>query len=195
MTQFSPCRRRTRGERRQRAQRQQHQQPCYSATGAACDLLNNRAGMVGGFDGNLFHNETWQWTGTDWMQRHPKTVLWARGAPVVSNDDAHGTVVIFGGLGDVNPYNTWTWDGTNWTMQSPATQPPLVYYTPAAFDPDLGGVVMFGGVSRTNVTWGWTGSDWGLVRALTPPLLLNSQGTAYDKKTSQLMFGGPFRIF
>ena len=160
------------------------------------DPLNSHAGMVGGFDGNFFHNENWQWTGTDWMQRYPKTVLWARGASVVANDEAHGTVVIFGGLGDANPNNTWTWDGTNWTEQSPATQPPLVYYIPAAYDPDLGEVVMFGGASRTSATWGWTGSDWGLVPVFTPPLLLNSQGMAYDSRSKQLiMFGGAVQSY
>lgn len=155
------------------------------------DPLNHHAGMVGGFDGNFFHNETWQWTGTDWKQQFPKTLLWARGAAVVANDDAHGTVVIFGGLGDVNPNNTWTWDGVDWTQQSPATQPPLVYYIPAAFDPDFGEVVMFGGMSRVNATWAWRGNDWVLVHAFSPPPLLNSQGLAYDQRANELiMFGG-----
>ena len=155
------------------------------------DPLNGHTGMVGGFDGNFFHNETWQWTGSDWMQRFPKTVIWARGAAVVANDEVHNNVLIFGGLGDVNPNNTWTWDGTNWTMQSPATQPPGVFYIPAAYDPTFGEVVMYGGMSRTNATWAWNGSDWSLVQALTPPALLNSQGLAYDPRSNELvMFGG-----
>jgi len=155
------------------------------------DPLSHHAGMVGGFDGNFFHNETWGWTGTDWMQRSTKTVLWARGAAVAANDEAHGTVVIFGGLGDVNPNNTWTWDGVDWTMQSPVTQPPLVYYIPAAYDVALGEVVMFGGLSSTEATWSWKGDDWVLLDSHNPPPPLNSQGLAYDKKTDQLiMFGG-----
>ena len=155
------------------------------------DPLNGHAGMVGGYDGNLYRNETWQWTGTDWLRLHPKTVLWARGAAVVANDVAHKKVVIFGGLADLNPNNTWTWDGVNWTMENPATQPPLVYYIPAAYDPVLGRVVMYAGVSRQDATWAWTGDDWALVSALTPPPLLNSQGMAFNVKTNELiMFGG-----
>jgi len=147
--------------------------------------------MIGGYDGSLYRNETWQWTGTDWMRLHPKTVMWARGAAVVSNDVARKKVVIFGGLADVNPNNTWTWDGVNWTMENPATQPPLVYYIPAAFDPVLGRPVMFAGVSRKDATWTWTGDDSALVPALTPPPLLNSQGMAFNVKTNELiMFGG-----
>lgn len=155
------------------------------------DPLNGHTGMVGGFDGNLYRNETWQWTGTDWLRLHPKTVLWARGAAVVANDVAHKKVVIFGGLADLNPNNTWTWNGVNWKMESPATQPPLVYYIPGAYDPDLGRVVMFAGASRQDATWTWTGDNWELVPALTPPPLMNSQGMAFDVKTNELiMFGG-----
>jgi hypothetical protein len=154
------------------------------------DPLNGHAGMIGGFDGNFFYNITWQWTGTDWMELHPQTVLWARGASVVANDVAHKKVVIFGGLGDVNPDNTWTWDGVNWKQESPATQPPLVYYTPATFDPILGCVVMFGGLSNTEATWSWNGSDWALVSASNPPPLLNSQGMAYMGSNRLVMFGG-----
>lgn len=155
------------------------------------DPLNGHTGMVGGFDGNLYRNETWQWTGTDWLRLHPKTVLWARGAAVVANDVAHKKVVIFGGLADLNPNNTWTWNGVNWKMESPATQPPLVYYIPGAYDPGLGRVVMFAGASRQDATWTWTGDNWELVPALTPPPLMSSQGMAFDVKTNELiMFGG-----
>jgi hypothetical protein len=75
------------------------------------------------------------------MQRYSQNFPSARGAAVVANDYAHKTVVIFGGLGDVNPNNTWTWDGHNWTQQTPATQPPLTYYSSAAFDPVLNEVI------------------------------------------------------
>ena len=155
------------------------------------DPISGHTGMVGGFDGNLFHNETWQWTGSDWLELFPQTVLWARGAAVVANDDANGTVMIFGGLADLNPNNTWTWDGVNWTELAPTRQPPAVYYTPAAYDAALGQVVMFGGMSSQSGSWAWTGTNWISLPAYTPPPLLNAQGMAYDQQSKQLiMFGG-----
>ncbi len=155
------------------------------------DPINGHAGMVGGFDGNFFHNETWQWTGTDWMQRHPKTVLWARGAAVVANDYGHRKVVIFGGLSDLNPINTWTWNGVDWTQESPANQPPWLYYTPAAYDPVLNGVVLFGGSDGLNTTWEWDGSNWVTIPTLHAPSARFSQGLAYDNAKQQMvMFGG-----
>jgi hypothetical protein len=108
----------------------------------------------------------------------------------VANDYAHKTVVIFGGLGDVNPNNTWTWDGHNWTQQTPATQPPLTYYSSAAFDPVLNEVIAFGGGFGTT-TWAWTGSDWITVPTFHAPSLRWSIGLAWDGASQQLlMFGG-----
>jgi hypothetical protein len=154
------------------------------------DPINGHAEMFGGFDGNFFQEITWQWTGSDWMQRYSQNFPSARGAAVVANDYAHKTVVIFGGLGDVNPNNTWTWDGHNWTQQTPATQPPLTYYSSAAFDPVLNEVIAFGGGFGTT-TWAWTGSDWITVPTFHAPSLRWSIGLAWDGASQQLlMFGG-----
>ena len=155
------------------------------------DPLNKHTGMVGGFDGMFYQDITWQWTGTNWKSLNPVTWLWARGAALVANDYAHGKVVIFGGLADVNPVNTWTWDGVNWTMENPSTQPPWSYYTPGVYDPMLRSVVMFGGSSGLNSTWVWSGSDWGELPTLNPPPNRDSHGLAYDFNTNRLiMFGG-----
>jgi hypothetical protein len=153
------------------------------------DPINGHAEMFGGFDGNFFQDITWQWTGSDWLELHPKTVAWARGAAVVANDYANKTVVMFGGIADLNPNNTWTWDGTNWTMQSPTTQPPSTFYSASAYDPILSEVIAFGG--GLNGTWAWTGSDWVSVPTLHAPSLRWSLGMAYDSDRQQLiMYGG-----
>jgi len=159
------------------------------------DPVNGHAAMIGGYDGNFYHNEHWQWTGTDWTQRHPKTAFWARGAAVVANDYGHRQVVIFGGLADVNPNNTWTWNGVDWTMQNPSTQPPWLYYTPAAFDPVLNEVIVFAGSDGLNTTWAWTGNDWVSVPTLHSPSIRESHGMAYDNALQQLViFGGNNRV-
>jgi hypothetical protein len=109
------------------------------------------------------------------------------------NDLKNKTVVMFGGLADLNPNNTWTWDGTNWTMQNPATQPPHLYGPGAAFDAHLKGVISFGGglggVDQTD-TWAWTGSNWVKLAPATVPAAREGQGTAYDMATSTLYFFG-----
>ena len=155
------------------------------------DPKTGHAGMFGGFDGSRYQGGTWQWTGSDWLQLQPVTSPYARGAAVVANDFAHHTVVIYGGLADVNPINTWTWDGTNWTQQSPTTQPDSLYYAAAAYDPILAEVILFGGSSGRNTTWAWTGTDWVTVPTRHSPSARESLGMAYDNESKQLLiFGG-----
>jgi hypothetical protein len=155
------------------------------------DPVNGRAEMVGGYDGFLYQNTTWQWKGGNWVALNPTTVLWARGAAVVANDYHRKNVVIYGGLSDLNPVNTWTWDGVNWTMESPATQPPWTYYSAAAYFGPIQAIVNFGGGSGVNETWVWTGTDWATGGMQSPPPPIDSQGMAYNFAIKQLiMFGG-----
>lgn len=155
------------------------------------DPGTGHAAMFGGFDGSRYQLTTWRWSGRNWNKLHPATSPSARGAAIVANDFAHNTVVLYGGLADVNPVNTWTWDGVNWTLQSPSTQPDSLYYTPAAYDPMLGEVVMFAGSSGLNTTWAWTGSDWEIVPTVNAPIGRESLGMAFDYDSKQLLiFGG-----
>jgi hypothetical protein len=139
------------------------------------DPANGHADVYGGFDGRFYQSTTYQWTGTDWTNLNPPTSAYARSIAVVGLDGATKSVVLFDGLGDLNPYNTWTFDGTTWTMQSPATQPPSRYGAGAAYDPALKAVITFsggeGGVDILTDTWAWTpAGNWvQLTTAQTPP--------------------------
>jgi hypothetical protein len=142
---------------------------------------------------------TWQWTGTTWQQLQPAHSPSARAAAVAAHDPehgspGHGSVVLFGGLGSVNPNNTWLWDGTDWLFQSPATQPALRYDSAATFDERLHKVVVFGGGSGgtpLNDTWMWTGSTWRELFPTTSPTPRESFGFAYDAALGHtVLFGG-----
>ena len=158
------------------------------------DPLTGHVETFGGFDGRLFQNQTWQWTGSDWVQLQPGVEPGARGSAIAELDRANHTVVLFSGLGDLNVYDTWTWDGTTWTHRSPAHQPPSRFYSSSAYAPSLRGVVIFGGGSGfgdLNDTWAWTGTDWHELDAGTPPAPRESQAMAYDPVMGRaIMFGG-----
>jgi hypothetical protein len=77
------------------------------------DPLNGHVDQFGGFDGFLFQGITWRWSGSDWIQVPCTTNPYARGAGTAVYDPVHKNVVLWGGLGDLNPLNTWTFDGTN----------------------------------------------------------------------------------
>jgi hypothetical protein len=138
----------------------------------------------------------WQWTGSDWTQLFPATVPYARSLAAVATNSTIGQVVLFGGLGDVNPNNTWTYNGRTWTLKSPVTQPLLVYAASAAFDANINAVILFGGGSGgvdQNTTWRWLvpGGDWRQVATMQSPPPREGAGMAYLPALRHLIvFGG-----
>jgi Galactose oxidase, central domain len=156
--------------------------------------LNGRVDVYGGFDGNFYQLTMYRWTGTDWHVLHPPTVPFARSSAAVGVDFPAKQIVLFGGLGDVNPYNTWTFDGKNWTMASPLTQPPLLYAASAVFDANLNATVLFGGGSGgidQNATWSWTGANWEQLFPTQSPAAREGAGIAYATALGHtVIFGG-----
>src|SRR5207247_1749063 len=104
---------------------------------------NGRVDLFGGFDGHFYQLTMWQWSRSDWRRLSPATVPYARSSAAVATNPIIDQVVLFGGLGDVNPNNTWTYGGNTWTLQSPVTQLPLVFASSAAFDPCISSVSLF----------------------------------------------------
>src|SRR5206468_10952676 len=119
---------------------------------------NGRVDLFGGFDGHFYQLTMWQWSRSDWRRLSPATVPYARSSAAVATNPMIDQVVLFGGLGDVNPNNTWTYRGNTWTLQSPVSQPALVYVASAAFDRRTRPAMRFGRarcrVDR-DATWRW----------------------------------------
>ena len=157
---------------------------------------NGRVDLFGGFDGHFYQLTMWQWTGSDWTQLFPATVPYARSSAAVATNPRIGQVVLFGGLGDVNPNNTWTYDGTTWTLRSPVTQPPLVYAASADFDPHINAVILFGGGSGgvdQNTTWQWLAAagNWTQLATTQSPPPREGAGMAYLPALRRvILFGG-----
>jgi hypothetical protein len=156
--------------------------------------LDGRVDLFGGFDGNFYQNIMWRWNDSDWRQLRVATVPFARSAAAVGVNYLTRQIVMFGGLGDVNPNNTWTYDGHTWTLESPATQPPLVYSSSATFDPNVNAVILFGGGSGgvdQDTTWSWTGTNWEELFPTQSPGPREGAGIAYDRALGEtIIFGG-----
>jgi hypothetical protein len=106
-----------------------------------------------------------------WVDRTPANPLSGpsgRHDPAMCWDQAHGYVLMFGGLSFVNSTNdTWSWSGTAWTQRPTITQPNMNISTSAGiplarrasamtYHTPTGEVVMVCG----GQTYTWTGSDW-----------------------------------
>jgi len=164
--------------------------PGVTGAMAFTDPKNGHVSVFGGFDGSNYYDSTYRWTGTDWRRLRPAHSAWGRAAGLVGFDPVLNQVVLFGGIGHLNPDNTWTWDGSDWTEMSPATQPPLRFSSAAAFEPHVGAVIVFGGsdgAGPLNDTWKWTGSDWVALSPIASPPAREGLAMAFDAAIDRIV--------
>lgn len=174
------------------------------------DTALHRAVLFGGITGvdaggtklAFEFNDTWEWTGSRWVQRFLAHSPPARASEAMVYDDAHAKVVIFGGRQGKDNFNdTWTYDGNDWTQLAPATSPSVREISGAAFDSDRGRMVLFGGTHQVysadgrtltetplHDTWEFDGTNWTQILAdgpaVTKPVL------AYDPVRKQTIMIG-----
>jgi hypothetical protein len=143
-----------------------------------------------------YRRDTWTWDGTDWTKQTPAHSPTRRSWAAMSDDEARGQVVLFGGrvAGDGRG-NTWTWDGADWTKRSPAHSPSLRFNSRMAYDAAAGQVVLFGGFNDHSFelgdTWTWDGTDWTKQTPAHSPTERDGHGLAYDPARDRVvLFGG-----
>ena len=100
--------------------------------------------LFGGHDANNSLNDTWEWDGTDWMQRFPITSPPARTEHSMAYDNVRGRTVIFGGFDGGLWDDTWEWDGASWSENTSTTRPPARWKHAMAFDAVRQSIVLFG---------------------------------------------------
>src|SRR5262249_14262812 len=143
----------------------------------AYDSNRNRVVLFGGsdsfattfFQGVPSLDDTWEWDGTDWVQRLPAHRPPARLYAQMAFDSRRGVVVLHGGLNypsyplqQEKLSDTWEWDGTTWTERTETPAPPAAApYESMAYDAARGVVVL-----STPDLWEWDGNAWKLALAL-----------------------------
>jgi hypothetical protein len=163
--------------------------PRVSGAMAFQDPITGHVELIGGFDGQFYHNTTYRWNGRGWDTVSTANPPFARAHGICTLNSVLKQVVMFGGLGDVNPNNTWTFDGADWTLQNPANQPIGRYYSGSAYDANAGGVVFFG--AGYSDTWVWDGSNWTqLVPTNSPSPRLLYAMTGDGALNHPILFGG-----
>ena len=142
---------------------------------------------------NATYGDTWEWDGTNWMQRTPLTAPSIRSDPGGAYDSARGVTVLFGGTdGGNRKGETWEWDGTDWMRRTPTIEPGTERHAHGmAYDTARGVTVLFGGFPYLNDTWEWNGSNWTQVGLLTAPPGRCHFAMAYDSaRGAAVIFGG-----
>jgi Immunoglobulin domain/Immunoglobulin I-set domain len=130
-------------------------------------------GQVYNPTGSPVIGDTWEFDGTNWMQRLPSTSPAARSlAQMVYDSHRHRTVLfggqIFNGSSLVYSPETWEWDGANWQKITTTHVPGFTqtgYRYAACFDSVRNEMLLFGGVTNTGIIsqlWSYDGTDWHL---------------------------------
>ena len=144
-------------------------------------------------------DDTWIWSGTDWIQQSPTISPPARSGASMAYHATTGTLVLFGGISmtTMDRYatdnDTWTFDGSTWTLEEPASVPTARFGASMAYDASTGNVLLFGGfeVTPSSDTWIWNGTTWAeLAPASSPPPRFDAS-MAYDTSNGTIvLFGG-----
>jgi hypothetical protein len=181
--------------------------PSHRWSSMAYDQTIKKTVFFGGWDNNVYSDQTWTWDGANWT-RVKKNPAPSRALATMWWDPTLRKTVLYGGIGRLNSLDRlrryddmWTFDGTQWTELDVPTPGPR-YGAQATVDPRTGHVLLFGGLRVDGVepavvqvygadTWDWDGAKWTkLDTANTPPARENG-GLAYDPSRNQLfLFGG-----
>jgi len=125
--------------------------PCNSTLPAArqhaamaFDSDRNRIVLFGGWLGGVEIGDTWEWTGSAWIQR-ATTGPSARHYVKMTYDSTRKKTVLFGGRsGGPALSDTWEWNGSTWT-QTASTGPNARFMNTLDYDKTRRRVVAFGG--------------------------------------------------
>lgn len=143
-------------------------------------------------------NDTWVWSGSDWMLKAPTNAPSPRCQYGLAFDAARGEVVLFGGVNNTSGggtfSDTWTWNGTDWTQKSPTSHPPALDVSGMVYDSVRQEVLLFGGLPSSggnNSTYAWNGTNWSQKSPLVQPPQLYNHAMAFDPVRGEaLLFGG-----
>jgi hypothetical protein len=122
--------------------------------------------------------DTWEYNGTDWVQRNPANHPSAGGNSAMSYDSARGVTVLFGGGTYLD--DTWEYDGTHWTQRNPVTHPSPRGRMNMVFDTARGMAVIFGGYWEDYPDNEVFGDTWEYIPLVPRPVLMPIGNTDGD---------------
>lgn len=168
----------------------------HGHSGMAYDSARDLMVMYGGRGGpTIYRSDTWEFTGTTWVQRFPTIQPGPLTGHALEYDRGRARTVLFGGHTGVGYSGfTWEWDGTNWQLASPTASPSPRSYHSMAYDSARGVVVLFGGTNAniaSQQTWEYDGTTWLLRTLAASPPARQNHGMCYDSARQRMVvFGG-----
>ncbi len=165
----------------------------------AFDRSRNRVVLFGGRrSGPLgLTGDTWEYDGTDWVERYPNTSPEARQHHALVYDAARGRVVLFGGDDGTWPgtrNDTWEYDGTDWVERLSLAAPAGRFEHAMAYDTDRQTTILMGGTddwTELGDTWQFDGTGWTQLLPVTTPPARRLHSMAFlESRGFAVLFGG-----
>lgn len=103
-------------------------------------------------------SDTWEWDGTNWIEKHPQHNPTARAYHQMTYDSDQRKVILYGGKDSTGYKNdVWQYDGNDWTLVTTENSPENRSGTSFCYFPKKNSTVLFGGhlayIGRVNDTW------------------------------------------
>jgi uncharacterized membrane protein len=171
--------------------------PARQFAAMSFDSTRNRTVLFGGGNSAFVNlSDTWEFDGSNWIQRTPTTSPPGLvGSAMAYDANRHVSVLFGGGTQSGSSAATWEWDGTNWTLRTFATAPSARLWTTMAYDSARGRIVLFGGSGSGGTdqgdTWEYDGSTWTRATPANSPSPRYAAAMAYDPGLARVvLFGG-----
>ncbi len=172
--------------------------PARFVHGMTYDRIANTVYMSGGFDFTTFFDDTWEWTGTQWVQLTAPGLV-GRGFHNMSYDLVRGVSLVFGGVtidgSGVQFFSDLRWfDGNEWSLRNDRSTPSARIYPVMAHDSTRGNTVLFGGKNGSGLlgdTWVFNGETWTSLSPATSPAARERSAAAFHRGSGKVvLFGG-----
>ena len=162
---------------------------------AATKQLILFGGVIFENDTSLESNETWEWTGSDWVQLKPASSPPPLARQAMAYDSATGQILMFGGFGGPPGFDrtnaTWAWTGSNWQQLHPSAVPSPRSDAAMGWDAATSQLLMYGGNDGPDLgdTWIWNGTagNWTHEAPATSPGPLSLAPLVYDGTSGQML--------
>jgi hypothetical protein len=143
-------------------------------------------------------DDTWEFTGSHWIQRYPANTPVARSAQAMVYDANRSRIVMFGGRSDAADLgDTFIYQNNDWAELNPPTSPPARQLPGAAYDPVRDRIVLFGGTETSadgktltpvHDTWEFDGTTWKQIGGEGP--VISKPIIAFDAARNQTIMLG-----